>query len=142
LSLRWPLPSIPKPSARLSWEYTVRQLKNARCVKFVVFEQVVRLLLGLDPEGFDLALLGAKSFWDIVVVPWLNIIIHLVHTMDEALDRVAFVANDESIQRQLMVFLRTEGLHDWLQSVTDYCTDLLSGKLERAITHEKDSSGI
>ena len=74
------------------WSY----LQIWRGCEFIILEEVLSLLLGLDLKGLRFLGVSTEDSDKILVVPLLDIIIRSIHPMDHTFDCVAFVADHES----------------------------------------------
>ena len=62
----------------------------------LVVEKIVNFLFGLHLICFRLVWVGSKHCEEILVLPFLDIVVLGVHAMDESLNCIAFVANDKA----------------------------------------------
>lgn len=76
--------------------------KHVGRVEVLVSEQLVELITSLDTVAL-VVVLGSEDLGDIGKVPWLDIVVSCVPSMDVSLDSVAVVADNEAKDGQVSI---------------------------------------
>ena len=102
--------------------------------EMLIVEKVMDFLFGLHLIRFRFLWVGSENREQVLVLPFLNIVVLGIHAVNETLDRVPFVANHKSdgvsseTKRAASV-----ALHDRIQVSPDHRADLLGGQLKGAV---------
>jgi hypothetical protein len=78
-------------------------------VEVLVSEQLVELITGLDTVAL-VVVLGSEDLGDAGKVPWLDVVVSCVPSMDVSLDSVAIVADNEAKNGQVRILYKSFGL--------------------------------
>ena len=89
-------------------------------VEVLVSEQFVELITGLDTVAL-VVVLGSEGLGDIGKVPWLDIVVNSVPSVDVSLDSVAVIADNEAKDDQVSIWYdnssRCACLHNRVQII-------------------------
>ena len=77
------------------------ELEILRRSKLRIPEQILGLLFRFDRISLGFLRIGPEDGDEVLVFPGLDIVVGGVHAVDIALDRVAFVADDESVSCEM-----------------------------------------
>lgn len=86
---------------------------------------------------------GSEDADEVLKFPLLDIIIFRVHTVDIALDGIAFIADDKTeFLISKSAISGDSNLHYWLQIISDHRAELLGCQFEGAVANEQDGPSI
>lgn len=115
--------------------------------KFLVCKQLGELLSGLNPVTLILVL-GTKCHGQVHKVPFLNVVVALLPSVNISLDGKPFVADHKAVLRVSKYYGRARdvpiklNLHYGVELIPDHGAHFLESKLETTIANEENGSAV